>query len=131
MDNLLKQSDRIILIVGLCIGCIAFAHPQLAAVFNSVLSEKGLEEVNGERIVLENVMVKTPELIKKVPRIDLNEAGVKKLKKLPGVGPVLAERIVEHRNKEGRFVSVEELNEVSGIGPATLKQIKEEARVGS
>lgn len=131
MKNLLKKSDRIILIVGLCVGCIAFAHPQLSGIFQSIFSGNELQKVNGEEIVLEDVTVKTPELIKQVPLIDLNEAGVKKLEKLPGVGPVLAERIVKYRNNEGGFASVDELNEVSGIGPATLKQIKEEARAGS
>lgn len=131
MKNLLKKSDRIILIVGLCVGCIAFAHPQLSGIFQSIFSGNELQKVNGEEIALEDVTVKTPELIKQVPLIDLNEAGVKKLEKLPGVGPVLAERIVKYRNNEGGFASVDELNEVSGIGPATLKQIKEEARAGS
>jgi competence ComEA-like helix-hairpin-helix protein len=130
MKNLLKKSDRIILIVGLCIGCIAFAHPQLSALFHSIFSGNELQKVNGEEVVLEDVTVKTPELIKQVPLIDLNEAGVKKLEKLPGVGPVLAERIVKYRNNEGGFTSVDELNEVSGIGPAKLKQIKEEAKAG-
>ncbi len=130
MKNLLKKSDRIILIVGLCIGCIAFAHPQLSALFHSIFSGNELQKVNGEEVVLEDVTVKTPELIKQVPLIDLNEAGVEKLEKLPGVGPVLAERIVKHRNREGGFTSVDELNEVSGIGPAKLKQIKEEAKAG-
>ena len=130
MKNLLKKSDRIILIVGLCIGCIAFAHPQLSALFHSIFSGNELQKVNGEEVVLEDVTVKTPELIKQVPLIDLNEAGVEKLEKLPGVGPVLAERIVKYRNREGGFASVDELNEVSGIGPAKLKQIKEEAKAG-
>ncbi len=130
MKNLLKKSDRIILIVGLCIGCIAFAHPQLSALFHSIFSGNELQKVNGEEVVLEDVTVKTPELIKQVPLIDLNEAGVEKLEKLPGVGPVLAERIVKYRNNEGGFTSVDELNEVSGIGPAKLKQIKEEAKAG-
>lgn len=131
MDDLLKQSDRTILIVGLCIGCIAFAHPQLSALFHSIFSGNELQKVNGERIVLEDATVKTPKLIKKVPPIDLNEAGVEKLDQLPGVGPVLAERIVEHRNREGGFASVDELSEVSGIGPAKLAQIKEEAKASS
>ena len=126
MDDLLKRSDRIILIVGLCVGCIAFAHPQLSGIFQSIFSGNELQKVNGERIVLEDAAVKTPELIKQVPLIDLNEAGVEKLDQLPGVGPVLAERIVSYRQKNGEFTEIGELKEVGGIGSATLEKIKSE-----
>lgn len=48
--------------------------------------------------------------------ISLNTAGAIELEALPGVGPVLAGRIVDWRTKHGRFSSIEELREVSGIG---------------
>lgn len=131
MDDLLKQSDRIILIVGLCIGCIAFAHPQLSAIFHSIFSGNELQEVNGERIVLEDTTVKTPKLIKKVPPIDLNEAGIEKLSELPGVGPVLAEKIVNYRERNEGFTELSQLKRISGIGPGKLEDIKNEATVES
>src|SRR5690606_23530504 len=46
--------------------------------------------------------------------IDLNTADATALVDLPGVGPVLAERIVDWRTEHGRFTSVDELGEVSG-----------------
>jgi competence protein ComEA len=45
------------------------------------------------------------------------------------VGPVLAERIVSWRTEHGRFTSVDELGEVSGIGEKLLGQIRERVRV--
>jgi competence protein ComEA len=51
-------------------------------------------------------------------RVNLNTATVADLDALPGIGPVLAQRIVDHRSRAGRFASVDELNDVSGIGPA-------------
>lgn len=48
--------------------------------------------------------------------VSLNAASVAELEALPGVGPVLAGRIVDWRAKHGRFSAVEELREVSGIG---------------
>ena len=48
--------------------------------------------------------------------IDLNSATVEQLDGLPGVGPVLAQRIVDHRTQNGRFTSVDDLRQVSGIG---------------
>ena len=50
--------------------------------------------------------------------VDVNRAGVAELEALPGVGPVLAQRIVEHREQTGPFASVDELQDVPGIGPA-------------
>lgn len=61
--------------------------------------------------------------------IDLNTASAAELEELPGVGPSIAQRILEHREKNGPFTSVDSLLEVSGIGPATLEKIRERARV--
>lgn len=62
-------------------------------------------------------------------RIDLNRAGPAELERLPGVGPVLAARIVAHRRRRGRFATVEELLEVSGIGPARLAELRSRVEV--
>ncbi|MGY2075504.1 helix-hairpin-helix domain-containing protein [Blastococcus sp. SYSU DS0828] len=58
-------------------------------------------------------------------RVDLNTAGVAELDALPGIGPVLAQRIVEHRTRSGGFRSVEELDDVPGIGPAKAAELAE------
>jgi competence ComEA-like helix-hairpin-helix protein len=54
-------------------------------------------------------------------KVDVNTAGVAELERLPGVGPTLAGRIVEHRTRHGRFRSAEGLSQVPGIGPKTLE----------
>jgi competence protein ComEA len=56
-------------------------------------------------------------------RVDLNTANAAALDGLPGVGPVLSQRILDWRTAHGRFSSVEELGEVSGIGVKLLAQI--------
>jgi competence protein ComEA len=61
--------------------------------------------------------------------VDLNTATVADLDALPGIGPVLAQRIVDHRTAHGRFGSVEQLNDVSGIGPAIFAQLAGRVRV--
>lgn len=55
--------------------------------------------------------------------VDLNRAGCPELESLPGIGPVLARRIVGYREKNGPFQSTEELVEVPGIGPAKLRRL--------
>lgn len=61
--------------------------------------------------------------------INLNTADAAALEELPGVGPAIAARIVEHREKNGPFTSVDDLLEVSGIGPAKLEGLREQATV--
>jgi competence ComEA-like helix-hairpin-helix protein len=56
--------------------------------------------------------------------IDLNAASVKELQQLPGVGPVTAKRIVEMREKSGRFRRVEDLLAVRGISQKKLEALK-------
>lgn len=55
--------------------------------------------------------------------VSLNTADLSTLDTLPGVGPVLAQRIIDWRTEHGRFTSVEELGEVSGIGDTLLSRI--------
>jgi competence protein ComEA len=61
--------------------------------------------------------------------IDLNSATLATLDTLPGVGPVLAQRILDWRTQHGRFSTVDELGEVSGIGDKLLEQIRPKVRV--
>lgn len=61
--------------------------------------------------------------------IDLNTATVEQLDSLPGIGPVIAARIIAWRTTNGRFTSIEELSEVSGIGDAVLSSVRDLVRV--
>lgn len=56
-------------------------------------------------------------------RLDINTADARELQDLPGIGPVLAERIISYRQQSGPFRSVEQLTEVEGIGDSTLERI--------
>lgn len=56
--------------------------------------------------------------------IDLNTATLEQLEALPGVGPVLAQNILDYRSADGPFTSVGQLDDVPGIGPARLAQLQ-------
>jgi competence protein ComEA len=58
--------------------------------------------------------------------ININSASATELEALSGIGEVLAATIVEYRTQNGPFASVEDLMDVSGIGPATLDEIRDQ-----
>lgn len=58
-------------------------------------------------------------------RVNLNSSSLAQLDTLPGVGPVLAQRIIDYRAKRGGFRSVEELRQVDGIGEETFARLKD------
>lgn len=57
------------------------------------------------------------------PMVNINTATPAELETLPGIGPALAANITAWRDEHGRFTVIEELQEVSGIGPATLAEL--------
>ena len=62
---------------------------------------------------------------------DLNTATASELTALPGIGEVLAARIVEHRNANGPFVRLDQLMAIQGIGPITYERIRPLVRLGT
>ena len=61
--------------------------------------------------------------------ININSAGETELEELPGVGPVTAAAIIDYRTQNGPFATVDDLIDVTGIGPSTLEQIRPFATV--
>ena len=57
-------------------------------------------------------------------RLDINRADAKALESLPGIGAVLAQRVIEYRTAVGRFQAIDDLRSVKGIGPKIFERIR-------
>jgi len=62
--------------------------------------------------------------------IDINTATSFELDTLPGIGPTTAQKIIDYRDENGPFLSIEDIINVSGIGPGTYERIKDLITVG-
>lgn len=65
-----------------------------------------------------------PQLVTIGLAVDLNQATAPDLEGLPGIGPAMAKRIVDYRTAHGPFKKIDDLQQVSGIGPGKLEKIK-------
>ena len=63
--------------------------------------------------------------------LDLNSASTSELEALPGIGPVLAQNIIDYRSEQGPFRSVDELDLVKGIGEKKLAGVRNLVYVGA
>lgn len=63
-------------------------------------------------------------------RININTASLEQLQLLPGIGQTIARRIIEYREKHGRFSSITELLDVDGIGNVKYKELEPYVKVG-
>ena len=83
------------------------------------LGENIISNESGENI-LENFENSSNSTI-----LNINKATKQELQDLPGIGPSLALKIIEYRNKNGKFLSVEDIKNVNGIGENKYENIKE------
>ena len=84
---------------------------------------------DGQRIEVplqaESAASSGPQFVDSESRLRLNSATAPELEQLPGVGPVLAQKIIEYREQYGPFQRIEDLLQVDGIGPAKLEGLRD------
>ena len=89
--------------------------------------------IDGEQIYVDSTVVNSSgqRVSKKVSSgpININRATLRQLDALDGIGPVIAGRIIEYRKKNGSFLTIDDLQKVSGIGAAKFAQIKSKVRI--
>jgi competence protein ComEA len=88
---------------------------------------------DGEQIYVDSTVVNSSgqRVSKKVSSgpININRATLRQLDGLDGIGPVIAGRIIDYRKKNGSFLTIDDLQKVSGIGAAKFAQIKSKVRI--
>ena len=81
--------------------------------------------LNPIAVVQDSTAGSLPDSVGAPPPVDLNQATPRQLDGLPGIGPVLAGRIIEYRQRKGGFHRVNELRAVSGIGEKRYSALKD------
>ena len=88
---------------------------------------------DGEQIYVDSTVVNSFGVrVSKPARlgpININRATAKQLDTLDGIGPVIAQRIIDYRKLNGSFLTIDDLQKVSGIGAAKFAQIKAKVRI--
>jgi len=82
-------------------------------------------QINKREIKQQYSLVEIEERIRERKKININSASVEELCSIPGLGKVIAARIVEYRQVNGRFYSSKDLLNVDGIGSGKLKKMSE------
>ncbi len=134
MWGLTPQEQRIVLflLTTFAIGCAVLwyrrqqpapaVEPRLIAEFEHRTGVSALAETSVANDSIENK--KPLRQIAGAFPIDLNAASQQELMRLPGIGAVMAQRIVEYRELHGRFRSADDLLRVKGIGKKTLQKLQ-------
>lgn len=101
--------------------------------------EASQDRINLAASLEDGQQVYVPEISESVPlssnpaasseRVSINTASVPELERLPGIGPVIAQRIVEYREQNGPYQRLEDLLQVEGIGPSKLETLQEYIQV--
>jgi competence protein ComEA len=84
------------------------------------------EDASGFVVISEG----TPSPLTGDELIDINTATVEELDTLPGIGPTIAQRIIDYRTQNGPFATIEAIQNVQGVGSATFEEIKTLITVG-
>lgn len=87
------------------------------------------EEVLDSEIEVEEQQEKGTGAVDSKGKININKATVDELMTIPGIGQVKAQSIVDYRNENGKFNSVDELTNITGIGVKTLEKLRDKVDI--
>ncbi len=124
----MNQKEKIVLFF-LCFTFLVGVGVKLIKQHNQ---EKNLQDIIVKSNINDSVIsadTDTDDALESAYLVNINKATNFELEALPGIGPAIAQRIVEYRKKNGYFKSKEELLKVSGIGPKKFAAIEDKITV--
>lgn len=130
---MIKIKVSLLIIALLLLSLLAWVPTSYAQSFDqNYLNWKAEQQVWDDRIQVPKSVKRTvspvqPQSVTDADKISLNQASVEQLQQLQGVGLKKAQAIVAYRQKQGAFKSIDELQQVTGIGPAIF--LKNKARL--
>lgn len=96
--------------------------------FDSVIALPGTP---AGAVGMQQVRTETPGQPQRKGLLDLNRAGADELESLPGIGAVLAQRVIDYRKSAGGFQSVDDLRQVKGIGAKKFERVRPLVKVAA
>lgn len=121
----------VVFLAGLYVGRNMAAHTVTVYTQNSETALARTDEsIDSESVAASGNAASALPVQSVVTQVNLNSATSAELMILPGIGEVLAERIISYRQKHGAFSAVEEIMNVSGIGEGKFEAIKDFISVG-
>lgn len=124
----MKLGKAQLVIIGICtvFFCFTLGYFSGRRSVHTVVTTEKVPELS-EPVPIEEASPSVPEETPPVvheEQINLNTASLEDLVSLPGIGEVLAQRILDWRKENGGFVSVEQLKDVDGIGKVKYDEVK-------
>lgn len=126
-----RSVNFLLIITALCVGItIGFSLGRNANHNPVQLSGSPAASISGVQAQVAEASAQ-PSTVSTVPQqVDINTADLEALTALPGIGPVLAQRILDYRQENGAFTSLGELINVDGIGTKRLEAIWDYITIG-
>ncbi|MGI8316079.1 helix-hairpin-helix domain-containing protein [Halobacillus mangrovi] len=123
-----KSEMRVDDVIQLAGGMTDKADPSSVNLAQKLIDEMVIHVYSSESVTSDGASEK-PRIPNSNDQVVLNQATVEEIQTLNGIGPSKAEAIIQYRQENGPFKTVEDLVNVSGIGEKTIENIKEDIRV--
>lgn len=122
----MKNKEQVIL---LCIGVLC-AGLMVGILIGRITNDRSVRLSAYDNMVADQPTANIPYRDETTGKININTASAEELTQLPGIGTTYAERIVEHREKYGPFLRIDEIKNIKGISDSRYEKIKNYITVG-
>lgn len=114
----LNRAERTVIVILVSAALLGLGVNYYKKVANQVNLRVEASELSKSNINIDKLILKTK-------LVNINKATPGELRSLSGIGPTLAQRIVDYRSTHGRFEKIEDIIKVDGIGPDKFNKMKE------